>query len=51
MAHFVDKAHLPDRQTVARVNGAIVFGVIGTGLAVCALGAIVYDIGRLFFAW
>jgi hypothetical protein len=50
MAHFVDKAHF-DRQTLARLNTAIVLGLIVTGLAACALGAIVYDVGRLFSAW
>jgi hypothetical protein len=51
MAHFVDKAHFVDRQTLARLNTAIVLGLIVTGLAACALGAIVYDVGRLFSAW
>lgn len=50
MAHLVDKAHL-DRQTLGRLNTAIMLGVIGSGLMACALGAIVYDIGRLFSAW
>jgi hypothetical protein len=49
MAHLVDKAHLSGK--LERVESAIVLGVIGTGLAACALGAIVYDIGRLFSAW
>jgi hypothetical protein len=51
MAHFVDKAHFVDRQTLARLNTAIVLGLIVTGLAACALGAMVYDVGRLFSAW
>ena len=51
MAHFVEKAHFVDRHTLARLNTAIVLGPIGTGLAACALGAIVYDVGRLFSAW
>jgi hypothetical protein len=49
MAHLADKAHLLD--TLERVNGAIVLGLIGTGLTACAFGAIVYDVGRLFSAW
>ena len=49
MAHLVDKAHLFDK--LDRVESAIVLGVVGTGLLACALGAIVYDIGRLFSAW
>jgi hypothetical protein len=51
MAHFVDKAHLFDKQTLERVENAIMLGVIGIGLAACAFGAIVYDVGRLFSAW
>jgi len=50
MAHLVDKVHL-DKHTLARVNKALVLGLIGTGLAACVLGAVVYDIGRLFSAW
>jgi hypothetical protein len=48
MAHLVGKAHFVDKETLAR---AIVFGVIGTGLAACVLGAVVIDLGRLFSAW
>ena len=50
MAHPVDKAHL-DKHTLARVNTALMLGLIGTGLVACAFGAIVYDVGRLFSAW
>jgi hypothetical protein len=51
MAHLFEKAHFVDRQTLARLNAALMLGVIGSGLVACALGAIVYDIGRLFSAW
>jgi hypothetical protein len=51
MTHFVDKAHLFDKLTLERVESAVMLGVIGTGLAACAFGAIVYDVGRLFSAW
>ena len=37
MVHFAEKAHL-DRDALARLNSAVVFGLIGTGLAVCAFG-------------
>jgi hypothetical protein len=50
MAHLVDKVHL-DRHTLARVNTVLMLGVIGTGLAACVFGAVVYDVGRLFSAW
>jgi hypothetical protein len=51
MAHLVDKIHGLDKHTLARVNTALMLGLIGTGLAACAFGAIVYDVGRLFSAW
>jgi hypothetical protein len=59
MAHLVDKAQCvghgadngADKHTLARVNSALMLGLIGTGLAACAFGAIVFDVGRLFSAW
>ena len=48
MAHLAAKAHL---HTLARVNSAVMLGLIGGGLAVCVLGAVTYDLGRLFSAW
>lgn len=50
MAHCA-KAHFVDRKTLDRLNMVIVLGPIGTGLAACAFGAIVYDVGRWFSAW
>ena len=50
MVHFAEKAHL-DRVTLARLNSAIVFGLVGAGLAACAFGAIAFDIVRLFGNW
>jgi len=50
LVHFAEKAHL-DRTTLAWVNSAIVFGLIGAGLAVCAFGAIAFDIIHLFGTW
>jgi hypothetical protein len=50
MAHLADKAHF-DKRTLARVNSAILLGLIGTGLAICVLGAVVYDFARLFSVW
>jgi hypothetical protein len=54
MAHFAwphfDKAHF-GKDTLDRVESALVLGLIGTGLTACALGAFVYDIGRWFSAW
>lgn len=39
------------RRTLARLNAAIVFGPVISGLMACMLGALVYDIGRLFSVW
>jgi hypothetical protein len=45
------KAHFLDRRTMARLNAAIAFGPVLSGLMACMLGALVYDIGRLFSIW
>jgi hypothetical protein len=54
MAHFAwptfDKAH-PVRDAVDRVETAVVISLIGLGLLACALGAVVYDVGRLVSAF
>jgi hypothetical protein len=50
MAHLADKAHF-DRATLARVNSALMLGVIGSGLLACATGAFIYDVGRWFSIW
>ena len=48
MAHLADKI---DKQKLARVNSAVMLGVIGGGLAFCVLGAAIYDLERLFATW
>ena len=50
LAHFADKAHF-DKAHLERLSRAVVLGLIGTGLFACVLGAVAYDIGRLFSAW
>jgi hypothetical protein len=50
MAHLADKAHF-DKATLARVNTALMIGLIGSGLAACAIGALIYDLGRLVAIW
>jgi hypothetical protein len=54
MAHFArphfDWSHF-NKGTLDRVESAIVLGLIGSGLAACALGAFIYDIARWFSAW
>jgi hypothetical protein len=47
----VGKTHLFDRRMLARLNAAIMLGLVGSGLAACAIGAFVYDVGRWFSAW
>ena len=41
-------AHLIEKDRIFRVNRAFLLAMVGGGLAVCALGAVVYDIGRWF---
>ena len=50
MAHFADKLHV-DKQKIDRVESAVLLSIIGGGLALCVLGAAVYDIGRAFSVW
>jgi len=54
MPHFAGSYfHRPHlvRDVLDRVESAIVLGLIGAGLAACALGAVVYDVGRWFAAF
>jgi len=41
-------AHLIEKECLFRLNGAVLLAIVGGGLAACALGAAVYDIGRWF---
>ena len=50
MAHLADKLHV-DKQKIDRVESAVLLSLIGGGLALCVLGAAVYDIGRAFSVW
>jgi hypothetical protein len=50
MTHFADKLHI-DKQKIDRVESVVLLSLIGGGLALCVLGAVVYDIGRLFSVW
>ena len=45
------RTHFLDRRMLARLHSAIVFGPVISGLMACMLGALVYDIGRLFSLW
>jgi hypothetical protein len=44
-------AFLVDRQLLDRANRALLIGVVGGGLLVCALGASIYDIGDWLDMW
>lgn len=44
-------AHLLEKEALARANTAMVLALVGGGLLVCALGAVVFDIGRAVGAW
>lgn len=51
-AHLISahKLHF-DKQTLDRVESAIMLGLVGGGLAACVIGAVVYDLGRVFSIW
>jgi hypothetical protein len=51
MAHLAGKTHFVDKRFLGRLNSAIIFGVIGSGLAACIIGAAIYDVGRWFSMW
>ena len=44
-------AHLVEKETVLRANSAMLLTLVGGGLMVCALGAVVFDIGRAVGVW
>jgi hypothetical protein len=44
-------AQLMEKQTLLRANSALLLALVGGGLAACAVGAVIYDIGRMLGAW
>ncbi|MFY9835384.1 MAG: hypothetical protein WAK55_02755 [Xanthobacteraceae bacterium] len=38
-------------RTIDGVESALLLSLIGGGLVLCALGAVVYDVGRVFSVW
>jgi hypothetical protein len=44
MVHFIAKTHIFERQTLDRIEGAVLLGSIGTGLVACVIAACVYDV-------
>lgn len=51
VTHLVDKIHFANKETLDRVESAIVLGLVGSGLAACVIGAVIYDFGRVFSIW
>lgn len=43
--------HLVEKETLLRANSALLLALVGGGLVASALGAVVFDIGRLFAIW
>lgn len=44
-------AHLIEKETLLRANSAMVLSLVGGGLIACALGAVIFDIGRAVGFW
>jgi hypothetical protein len=50
MTRFADKLYF-DKQKIDGVESAVLLTIIVGGLALCVLGAAIYDIGRGFSVW
>ncbi len=48
MAHLVSKRFV---ELVERANTALLLGILWSGLAICVLGALSYDIAHWFGTW
>jgi hypothetical protein len=48
LARFADKLYF-DKQKIDGVKSAVLLTIIVGGLALCVLGAAIYDIGRAFW--
>ena len=44
-------AHLDSKRFVERANTALLLGILWSGLAICLLGALSYDIAHWFGTW
>ena len=44
-------AHLVDKKVIEWANSLLLMGILWSGLAVCVLGALSYDIAHWFSAW
>ena len=43
--------HLVEKPSLLRANAAALLTLVCGGLAVCALGAVIFDLGRAFAIW
>jgi hypothetical protein len=43
--------HLVEKQVLLRANTTLMLTLVWGGLAVCAFGAVVFDVGRIAGAW
>jgi hypothetical protein len=48
MAH---RLHLVEKESLVRANTAMLLTLVWGGLAVCALGAVIFDLGKIFAIW
>ena len=44
-------AHLIEKQFLLRANTALLLTLVWGGLAACAFGAVIFDLGRLLHVW
>jgi hypothetical protein len=44
-------AHLIEKGTLLRANTALLLTLVWGGLAACAFGAVIYDVGRMLALW
>jgi len=44
-------SHLVGKDSLARANSALLLTIVGGGLAACAVGAVIYDLGKLISIW
>ena len=42
--------HFANRKALDRLNTAVMLVLLGSGLAACAIGAVIFDVGRLLLA-
>jgi hypothetical protein len=39
------------KDLLTRANTALLLGLVGGGLVLCALAAVIYDVGRMLSVW